>query len=213
MAEDILPANAGGFSDFLHQPALRVLISVQGHQIRLGIILEAVIGFPVEVDRLIRNQHRVPVQVHKADSHAVTFPDSQPTGYGQGPVQPGGHDHSAVPFHIQPYIVIPGVFIVFLQLEGRGIPVCRYNPERRKTGFRNLKGDDRGIIPYHKVLSARVHQPGIRLLQLRKTRVLQHFPEPGRRVKGGRRLLRKIQKLFKTVHVVSPPAFENKADG
>ena len=202
VAEDILPADAGRFRDFLHQAALRVLVSVHRQQVRLRIILEAVVHFPVKVDRLVRNQHRVPVQVHQADTHTVPFPDSQPAGDGQRPVQPGRHDHPSVPFHIQPHIVIPGILEILLQFEGRRIPVGRHNPEGREPGFRNLEGDHRGIIPYHEILSARVHQPGIRFLQFRKSRFFQHIPEPFRSVERRGGLLRKIQKLFQTIHLV-----------
>ena len=78
----------------------------------------------------------------------------------------------------------------------------RRNPEGRKAGFRNLEGDHGGIISYHKVLSASVHQPGIGLLQFGKACVLQHFPETCRCVEGCGRLLREVQKLLQTVHFI-----------
>ena len=203
MAEDVLPADTGRFRDLVHQAALRVLVSVQGKQVSLGIILKSVINIPVEMDRLVRDQHRVPVQVHQADPYAVPFTDSQPPGNGQRPVHPGGHDHPAVFLHIQPYIVFPGILKMLLQFEGGRIPVSRDDPEGGKTRFRNLECNDSGIIPYNIVLSARVHQPWISLLQLRKARFPQHFPEACRGVEGSGRLLREIQKLFQAIHLFS----------
>ena len=50
MAEDVLPSDTGRFRDLVHQAAFRVLVSVPGEQIRLGVILESVIDIPVEMD-------------------------------------------------------------------------------------------------------------------------------------------------------------------
>ena len=200
MAQDLFGFRSGSLRDFPHQSARGAAFPVQGHHVPLGVKIVSCVDLPVEMDRHVRNQQRVPVQVHKPRNNTVPFPDRQASGYGKRPVQPGGHDHAAVSFHIHADIAVVPVLKLLLQFERRGIPVRRHDAEGRESGFRHGKGNHRRIVPDHIVFSAGVHQPGIRFLQLLIAVFPQHLREVRGRVERRRRLLRKRQEPFHQVH-------------
>ena len=85
-----------------HQcPVIRSRCADHRQHVHLGIQLDAVVHGAVEVDRQVWYQRHFPVETDQPRSDALFRPDHRATGDGQGPVEPGLHDHAAILLHVQ----------------------------------------------------------------------------------------------------------------
>ena len=71
-----------------------------GLQVHLGVVVQAGVGLPVEVDAQVRDAGQCPLRVHQTALHAVGSAHQQAACHAQGPVEPGGHQHAAVALHL-----------------------------------------------------------------------------------------------------------------
>ena len=162
------------------------------------------------MNRDIRNDHKVPVNVHKSCSDSALRADKYPPCRRKRTIQPRCKKHSAVFLHIQRDIaVLHHDLRIALNSKGRRIQMtgCNLKPSPRFF-FWNLKGNHSGAVPHDKIPSARNKLPLRSLLALCIPVLQQHPADIGRRIEPHRTLVQKLLQIlchFRNLHILILP--------
>ena len=73
----------------------------QGQHVGLHVIALVLVGAAIHVDGDVGDQKEILFQVHQPGHQPIPLPDDHTSGGGEGPIQPGGHQHAAVALHAQ----------------------------------------------------------------------------------------------------------------
>ena len=104
------------------------------------------------MDCQIRDHQKVPVHIHKLCDKSFSLFYDHSSGYGKGTVKPGSAEHTTVTLHIQLHILMVHFHLrIFLDLESRGIAVAGHDTVSCKSGLRNGKCHNGGVISGDKI--------------------------------------------------------------
>ena len=142
-------------------------VSEEGEHVSIGVKLFAVVGAAVHVDGHMGDEQQIPIHVQELSADLLPFPHDGAARHGEGPVQPGGADHAAVLFHVQPGVHSRrGHRCMLLDLEAGGVRVGGHHEKALPLPFRDAEGDERGGVAACKVPAAFFQIPSVLLPQL-----------------------------------------------
>ncbi len=151
-------------------------LTKQGEQIHLFIISIAVIGIAVHVNGYTGNQHQIPVYTDQFFRKLVSVFQDYPARYRQGPVKPGGAEHTSVTFCVQLYIfMFHFQQCVFFDFKSGRITVGGGNmkPVVRQI-LTGMEGNDAGIVTGDVIFPLRPDVPGLTFTKLQKAICLKY---------------------------------------
>ena len=173
--------------------------------IHMRLIGFAVVGLAVHVDRKIGDQRDGTLQVDKAGDKPSFRAQRHASRRGKGTVQPGGAEHPAVFFHIQPHIAVRrGNGSVFLDLEGGRIAVRRGKHQPGGDGFGDAQRDERRAVAPHKDFVTGLYGKIFRLIQLAVARGSKGILHVFHSVEGAGGAGNKRKKLRIEIHRSNP---------
>ena len=148
-------------------------------------------------------QHQqIPVHLHQARVHAAVRAHHQAARHGQGPVEPGRAEHTAVFLHIQFRIsAVHAHFRVFFQLQRRGITVGRGDLKAAHFALRDAEGQHGGKVPPDKIARAGAQRPLFPLVQFRKTRRAQFLRQIFRCMEAAGTAADKVDQFLCGIHI------------
>ena len=172
-SKNLLGIDPGGVGNQLPERSGAGGLPVYRQHINLRVQGAAVVHAAVHVNGHMRNQQKIPVDVHKAGEHAVSLLHGHTPGNGKRAVHPGGKNCAAVFFHIQPHIVLVSQFGNVLQLERGGIAVRRADHKTGGAALRQPECDQCRAIAGHIIALSRVKIPNAAFLQRGKAGIFK----------------------------------------
>ncbi len=201
-ADHALLRNARLFGKLFGKRALCGFVAVDRQKINLRIVFVAVVDLAVEVNGHIGNQYRIAIEIDQPRFNAALRAHEQPSGDSERAIEPARHQHSAVFFGIQADVMTGGFVLARgLQLKRRRITVTCDDLKRRKARFRHAERDQRRAIAGHIIFSAGHDGPAFAFVQRAIAVRLERMPKRVDRMKRGRRLFHKINKISGRIHL------------
>ena len=176
--------------------------AVQRLHVHLGVIAVAVVDAAVHVRRQRGDHGQVAVQVDQPRRQRAVRPAHQhPPGHRKRPVQPGGHVHAAVAFHIE--LGAPGGgHGCVLDAPGGRIAVAGRDAPAADGVRRDAPGDDGAVVARDIVAAPGLQVPVRGFLQAGVARGVQQAGGFGRRVERRDARLQKMKQIFQLHGVV-----------
>ena len=165
LAQHVLRADAGSLGGQGQDGGVGILAAEQGNGVHVGLILHAVVGAAVHVDGHAGDHQQIAVDVHQLLRNGTVLPDEETARRGQGTVEPGGHQHTAVFLGVQAHIAVVPQLRVLLELEGGGVAVGGGHHEAAGKGLRHMEGDEAGAVPGDEIPAAGGQRPALPLGQ------------------------------------------------
>ena len=117
-----------------------------------------------------------PIEIDQFGNECSIFRNDDTACCRQGAVEPGGHDHAAVAFHVQPDIRSVAEFGIFFDFKrGRVAMACRYS-ERMTAVFRDGKCHEGGAVSCDDIFPASFNLPRVFFPYFRKTCIRKRRP-------------------------------------
>ena len=147
------------------QLALGVFAPQQRIQVHHRVPLVAVVGLAVHVDGHIGDEHQIPLDVDELCFRALLRLHQHPPGNGQGPIQPGSHQGSAIALHRKTGVGAHPFPILF-QLKAGAVGVGGGDQKAFWGACGDPEGDHRSTAPADVVFSSGSQAPCCGFLQL-----------------------------------------------
>ena len=167
-------------------------LAVNRQHIDLRVQGAAIVHAAVHVDRHVRDQQKIPVDVHKAGKHTAALLHAHTACNGKRAVHPRFQNGAAIFFHIQAHIVLVAQLCDILQLHGRGIAVGCGDHKAGGLFRRHTKRHHGRAVARNIIALAGLQLPRIAFLQCDKACLLQHFCQFADCMKAAGRTLHEI---------------------
>ena len=118
---------------------------VQGHQITGRVVLDSIVGLPVQVDGHTGDQGHIPLQIHQTGLQSALPADQYPTRHTEGPIQPAVIDHAAIALGGQADI-LPRQLRMIPQTEAGGVRMAGGQQEAGRGLLRDAESHQRGTV-------------------------------------------------------------------
>ena len=172
--QDLFFFHTRGLGHKIHKAAPGRFIAQQRQHILLDAVFVPVVDGTVHMDGQVGDHQQIPVHIDQFGHQLIPLAHHHFARHGQGPVEPGCAEHPAVFFHVQLRVNPIGANVhIFFDFECGRIAVGSCDLEAPDLSLRDLKGQNRGQIAPHKILSPRLQSPLFTLVQLGKALLQQ----------------------------------------
>ena len=161
MSEDVFGFHFRSRCHHIHEGGLATIHAIEREHVFLHLPLFVLIHAAIHMDGYVRNHQHGAVHGHQLFSEMAILGDDEPTGYREGTVEPGAHEHAAVAFYIEAYIGAVVELRIFFDLEGRRIAVGSGDVEGLCFAFRDGEGHEGAAAAGDHILAAFLDVPAV----------------------------------------------------